>query len=235
MMHSFTFAGKNSRDFGVYISGGGTYNAPERDVTTYSVPGRNGDLIVDNGRFLNTTVSYESFIPRGFPNKAEQLRLWLKSVTGYQRLEDDYHPDFFRMAYFSNAIDFTTHVLNRSAEFTLTFTCKPQRFLKSGEFPVVIGASGDSLYNAYMPALPLIQLTGNGAGALVVNDTTVTVKSMDGSLTLDCDLQNAYKGTENQNANINAPVFPALQNGENIIGWSGGITGVSITPRWWTI
>ena len=234
-MHSFTFAGKNSRDFGVYISGGGTYNAPERDVTTYSVPGRNGDLIVDNGRFLNTAVSYESFIPRGFPNKAEQLRLWLKSVKGYQRLEDDYHPNFFRMAYYSNAIDFSTHFLNRSAEFTLTFTCKPQRFLKSGEFPVTIAESGDSLYNPYMEALPIIQLTGNGAGTLVVNDVTVTVKDMSGSLILDCDLQNAYSGTTNENSNINAPVFPTLTPGENVIGWSGGITGVSIIPRWWTI
>ena len=55
MINYFTFDGKTSTDFGMYISGSGTYNAPERDVTTYNIPGRNGDLIVDNGRFLNTT------------------------------------------------------------------------------------------------------------------------------------------------------------------------------------
>lgn len=230
-----TFNGQTSKDFGLHISGGGTYNAPEREVTTYTVPGRNGDLIVDNGRYSNIVVSYEAFIIQSFAKNAERVRFWLAGAPGYHRLEDSYHPDYFRMGYYSGGLDFETGFLNWHGSCTLSFNCKPQRFLKSGEFPVVIGASGDSLYNAYMPALPLIQLTGNGAGTLVVNDTMVTVKSMSGSLTLDCDLQNAYKGTENQNANINAPVFPALQNGENIIGWSGGITGVSIMPRWWTI
>ena len=30
--HYLTFDGKNSRDFGVWISGGGTFNAPARDL-----------------------------------------------------------------------------------------------------------------------------------------------------------------------------------------------------------
>jgi phage-related protein len=235
MMNFFSYGGRSSKDFGVYISGGGTYNAPERDMTTYSVPGRNGDLLVDNGRFKNISVTYQSFIPFGFPNKAEQLRFWLKQNIGYQRLEDTYHPNFFRMGYMSNMIEFSTKALNRSAEFTLYFTCKPQRWLKTGEYPVTLNQSGETLYNAYMPALPLIKIYGNEKGTLVVNQTTVTVKNIDGYLMLDSDTQNAYKGTENQNINIQAAEFPVLQNGSNIIGWSGGIVKVDIIPRWWTV
>ena len=119
MINFFTFDGQSSADFGVYISGGGTYNAPERDVTTYSVPGRNGDLIVDNGRFSNITVSYEAFIVRDFSKNAERLRLWLKSKHGYKRLEDSYHTDFFRMAYLSSTLDFSTGFLNWNASFTV--------------------------------------------------------------------------------------------------------------------
>lgn len=235
MINFFTFDGQSSADFGVYISGGETYNAPERDVTTYSVPGRNGDLIVDNGRFSNITVSYEAFIVRDFSKNAERLRLWLKSKQGYKRLEDSYHTDFFRMAYLSSTLDFSTGFLNWNASFTVNFVCQPQRWLKSGEFPMTLSSTGAQLFNAYMPSLPLIKVYGNGAGTLVVNQTTVTVKSINGYLILDSETQNAYKGTENQNMNIQAAEFPVLQNGSNIIGWSGGITKIEITPRWWTI
>ena len=55
-MKSFTFAGRSSKDFGIYLSGSGVFNAPERDVETISIPGRSGDLILDNGRFKNISV-----------------------------------------------------------------------------------------------------------------------------------------------------------------------------------
>lgn len=235
MMNYFTFDGETSADFGVYISGSGTYNAPDRDITTYSVPGRNGDLIVDNGRFLNTTITYEASIIHNFPLNAERLRLWLKSKTGYKRLEDSYHPDFYRMAYFSGAIDFSPGFLNWNAQLTLNFTCLPQRWLKSGEFPIQMNQSGAQLFNAYMPSLPLIKVYGSGSGTLVVNQTTIVIKDISEYMMIDCDIQNAYKGTVNQNQNISAPVFPELQSGENIIAWSGNISGVEIVPRWWTI
>ena len=47
---TFTFDGVNSERFGLWISGAGTYDTPERDVALVSVPGRNGDLEFYNGR-----------------------------------------------------------------------------------------------------------------------------------------------------------------------------------------
>lgn len=235
MRNFLIFNGKKSSDFGVWISGEGVFNAPERDITTVSVPGRNGDLIYDNGRFNNIPIQYPAFIHKNFIYKVDQLKFWLKSSIGYQRLEDSYNPDYFRMAYYQNNIDFTPRFLNWGAEFTLYFICKPQRFLKSGEYPISILNSGEQLFNPYMDSLPLIKVNGNGSGSITINTTTVTINSMTDYLYLDCDLQNAYKGTINQNNNIVAPVFPILSNGSNIIGWSGGVENVEITPRWWTL
>lgn len=48
------------------ISGYGTYGAPERDVEMVAIPGRNGDLIFDNGRFTNAEVYYDIGWARGF-------------------------------------------------------------------------------------------------------------------------------------------------------------------------
>ena len=51
MINWFIFDGKNSRDYGIYISGSGTFNAPEMDITTVEIPGRNGDLTISNNGF----------------------------------------------------------------------------------------------------------------------------------------------------------------------------------------
>ena len=63
----------------------------------------------------------------------------------------------------------------------------------------------------------------------------VQIKNLSSSLTLDCELQDAYKGLENHNADISAPEFPVLEAGENRIGWTGGVTHIEIIPRWWTL
>ena len=42
----------------MFIFSGGAYSAPVRDVTREAVLGRNGDVIVDNGRYMNTTASF---------------------------------------------------------------------------------------------------------------------------------------------------------------------------------
>lgn len=128
------FDGVDLVDFGVTLSGTGTYNAPERDVSRIQVPGRNGDLLLDNGRFFNIDVVYPVNIELGLPDKVRALRAFLLSHKGYFRLEDSYHPDEFRMAQYAGPFEITpTGSNNRYGRMELTFDCKPQRFLKSGE------------------------------------------------------------------------------------------------------
>ena len=64
MRNYFVLNGVPSTDFGVYISGQGTFSAPEKDYTFYNVPGRDGSLISSNNRFNNVTLKYEAFICR---------------------------------------------------------------------------------------------------------------------------------------------------------------------------
>ena len=56
-----------------------------------------------------------------------------------------------------------------------------------------------------------------------------------GAVVLDSDTQNAYLGAVNLNSTISAPEFPTLPAGESAVRWTGGITGVEIIPRWWTL
>ena len=143
------FDGVDLADFGVTLSGTGTYNAPERDVTSISVPGRNGDILIDNGRYFNIEVEYPVNIELGLPDKVPALRAFLMSHKGYFRLEDSYHPDEFRLAQFAGPFEINpTGSHNRYGRMVLTFNCKPQRFLKAGERPALTleGTSSSSTF-----------------------------------------------------------------------------------------
>ena len=78
------FAGTDLADFGVYISGSGVYNAPERGYEEIIVPGKNGTLYGDEKRMGNVEVTYPAFMYADFANNARALRSFLVSAfTGY--------------------------------------------------------------------------------------------------------------------------------------------------------
>lgn len=252
-MKKFWFDGQCSADFGLMASGSGTYNAPERDVETITVPGRNGDLIQDNGRFKNITVSYPVSICEGLEENTRSAREWLLSKSGYKRLEDEYHPDTFRMAMFKGPLDFFVSPQLRAAEATLTFVCKPQRYLKSGDKPINISlenvvpdSDGYELIAARLrnptafPALPVIKISGSGAVDFLLGSAEVKIHELDGVITLDCETLNAYHilPYESRNHLVTASEFPVFLPGDNLFGIrvrSGSVYRIEITPRWWTL
>lgn len=179
MKNYLIFGGLKSLDYFVWIDGGGTYGAPRRSVEYVSVPGRNGDLIIDGGKWENIEVTYDAFIPKKFPQKINDFRMALCNKLGYQRLEDTYHPDEYRLASFEGAIEPVTTQWNRGGTFSLVFNCKPQRYLKSGEEPLQfmppVTLAG-SMNSGYMPcAGPLNYKVHCAAG----EDLTVEVVTYD--------------------------------------------------------
>lgn len=235
----FTFNGRSSTEFGMIASGEGVHNAPERDLEKVSIPGRNGDLIRDNGRFKNIPISYPVAIFKDFAKNADAAKAWLLADSGYHQLSDGYHPDYFRLAAFAGPIDFDMQLLNRIGQTTLNFDCKPQRFLFSGLDSIAFSAAGE-LNNDYFPALPLITVYGSGNGTINVGGTVVKIIGQVDTIVLDCDTQNAYHETaegikENRNSYISAAKFPSLAPGSNAISWTGGVERLEIVPRWWTL
>lgn len=135
MGHKLVFNGIDTSDYGIIISGAGTYATPERDITSLSVPGRNGDIHFDNGRYNNIQVTYECGISKGFESKYLPFMRQMLSAPVYSRLEDDYHLDEFRLGTFRAEMVPDVGTIMRSGKFELVFDCKPQRFLKAGESP----------------------------------------------------------------------------------------------------
>lgn len=135
-MSYLIFDGVNLTDrFGLVLSGAGTYDAPARAVEGITIPGRSGNLLRDDGNYLNLDVTYAGCgLKLRDRSKLDELRAFLSARQGtYFQLADSYHLDEYRMARFVGPFIPTMSVALKLATFDLTFDCKPQRFLLSGD------------------------------------------------------------------------------------------------------
>ena len=139
------FDGIDAQASGVLISGEGTFDSPERVYEMVEVPGRNGAVAIDQGRFGNIEVTYPAAIwadtQAAFRSKLAAFRSAMASRIGYKRLEDTYHPDEYRLGIFRGAVEVEPDGYNTAGAFELVFDCKPQRFLKSGEEQVDVSSA----------------------------------------------------------------------------------------------
>ena len=137
IFRSLTFDGVNSLDYGIYITGEAVYNAPERDVEMVTIPGKNGALALDQGRFENIEVTYHAGCfadnQADFAEKVMKFRNALASRYTYKRLTDEYHTDEYRLGLYKSGLEVDVVHYSTAGEFDITFDCKPQRFLTSGE------------------------------------------------------------------------------------------------------
>lgn len=174
---AFSFDNTSSRNFGVYITGSAVYNAPERDVEMVTVPGRNGNLVVDNGRFENIEVTYPAGIfaetEADFAQAISDLRNFLCSRKGYCRLTDEYNPDEYRLGIYKSGLEVEPSQL-KAGEFELIFDCKPQRFLTSGEDYVSVASGGTITNPTLFDSQPLLKL--KGYGNILINGETTKVE-----------------------------------------------------------
>lgn len=232
---TFYLDGVDAASAGIHLQKPIVFSEAVPNIESKTIPGRNGDLIFETGSYKNRSGSASCFcLQEDVETAISAAGRFLMAKKGYRRLETSDDPNHYWMARVENSPQIAMR-LRTLAPFEISFDCKPQRFLKSGENKTSFTASG-SISNQYgQIALPLITLYGNGAGTLTIGSCVVDVKSLDGVLYLDSDTQNAYNNNGNQNMNINAPTFPTLPNGETQIAFSGGINRVEIVPRWWEL
>ena len=135
-LKGFTYDGIDSLDYDLYITSGSVYDAPERVVDMIKVPGRNGNLAIDRGKFENIDVEYNVYTKdrsqTSFAQNIRDFRNELCSRHEYLRLTDDYNSDEFRLGIYKSGLELDADI-DRAGAIKLTFDCKPQRFLTSGE------------------------------------------------------------------------------------------------------
>lgn len=231
------WGGKSSQDLGVVIEKAPKISRGTRKFTTYTIPGRSGDIIEPQDAWSNYTQSY-SIWAGGYTDGSAQLSMsaisaWLLSPTGYQRLEDNFEPDIFRLAYFVGPIE-AEDILSQVGKCDIQFNCKPQRYLKLGEKTKAF-SSGDKIFNpTQFAAKPLIKVYGTGNGSVTINGFTLTITGMLDYLYIDCETMDVYRQTsENRNSLVSGS-FPTIAPGSNTVTYNN-LSSVEITPRYFTI
>ena len=188
------FDGIDTSAFDVFIAGEGAYNSPERRGEMVTIPGRNGTLFIDEDSFENIEVKYPAFMgtydQEVFRTQLRELRSQLGARRTYKRLEDTYHPDEFRLAVFHSAIETEPAFFNRAGELELTFDCKPQRFLKSGEEAFVYLTDGEIVNPTPFASKPLLKVTGNGT--ITIGDYQVAINGADEPFWIDTEIMETY-------------------------------------------
>ena len=206
----------------------------------------------DYGNYKNVSVRYDAFIFDSYHERFEDniaaFRSFLLSRNGYVRIEDTYHPDEFRLGYYDGDFDPEIHESLTAGQFTITFNCKPQRFLKVGEFPMPLDKATIKIYNPTNHiAFPLFRIYGVGTvnsrwenEAYASGYFQIEQSPSSGFTDVDCDLQEATTIINGRTVSRNSTLvvmdkFPVFKPGYTtlFLGLEG--TNSYVIPRWWTI
>lgn len=252
MIHWFDYNGQSTRDFNCYITKKTSYDKPERDITSLSVPGRSGDLIIDNKRYKNISIEYgikfftDDITGRDnhdFSAQYRRISSWLTPTNNYFVLSDSYDPDYYRKACLSSSVNLT-HPRKDIGTFSVKFNCKPYRYSYDGENTYTLTSSG-TIYNPEdEESLPLIKIYIGETyqiATIIVGGTLFKVNTT-GTAIIDSEMMNVYKRSGSANVNLNGAYtasgkdgFPILKSGNTTIQLVYGIDKVEIIPRWRTL
>ena len=234
-INQFSFGGRRSYDdMGLIITEPPVFTFPERDVSYIGIPGRNGDLIRDNGRYKNITGSYKvAAVREEFPLETvmTEIRSWLSGSIGYSVLTDTYDPLYYRMAQPDGKLSFT-EILRQIGTGTVKFNCKPYKYRIDGRRTVVLDGAGAIFNPEHADSTPYIKITGSGDITLSVNHASFPLSDVDGYIEIDSDIMAVYKGTLLQNEKAHFNAFPMFGEGENSVSFTGNVTKIEIVPRW---
>lgn len=242
---SIVWGGVSSDTFGIGVEGTTKIAVPlaKRNVEFVTIPGRfSGDLLEENGGYQPYTQKYTlNWFFEPSQKQKHDVAMWL-SAPGWNRFEDDDIPGKFRYACYvgGDSMEDRLHVLGR---IPAKFTFKPQFYLTAGELPIEFVESG-RVDNDYMDSLPLITVEGSGAGTVTVGSVTISISDIPSSgISIDCEAQDAFSpnGVDNLNSLITLSGstgvydYPTIPHGGATVNFTGGVTSVTIVPRWWTL
>lgn len=254
MLHHFNFNGYDSREFDCYITTKTVFNQPKRQIDFISIPGRNGDVIIDSGRYSNIQIKLglRQFTKKitddfslDFGDNLKRLTDWLSQGQNYYTYSDSYDPEYYRQVCITSV-----NVNQRRkdvADITLEMNAKPLKYKISGDTAITISEARTSI-NPFVnrenmesrPYYKLYMASGhsNETVTLTVNGRAYNIDHVTGYVEIDCDLMNVYKSTTNKNKDYRPDQdgnFPLLQVGDNLISFSNNISYIEIKPRWCSV
>ena len=230
-MNYFVYGKINTNDYQLFIANKNQFDGGAKRTEVITVPGKNGTLSISDGTFENVKITYQMYGKGDIRQNIAGLRDALGATSGYMRLADSMEPDVFMKARYSEPFTVKTSD-KKNAALDIEFDCDPRKFLKSGEKVRTVTNNMTLKNPTFTTAKPLIRVYGTGT--LTINSISVQITTANDYTDIDCEIEEAYKGSTNCNNNIvlTNGLYPVLTKGTNTISFTG-FSEVTIKPNWW--
>jgi phage-related protein len=123
----FTFGGTSSASFNFIIVDNDNLSGFENDFELVSVPGRTGDLIINNGRKKNKEINIKAYVDlEGLGDAktvANNINNWLTGEVAYKPLT--FSDDLIKYEAIVVGAISITEVIEGMLEISFKFNCKP--------------------------------------------------------------------------------------------------------------
>lgn len=223
MKNYLIYNGKNTKDLGIRIEKHNNFSSPQRVVKRVKVPGRTGEIIIDDNSYENIIFEYEFILDcksSDLATKANEISNWLHSDYSYKTLTFSNSNKVYN-AVVINKID-VSRMFKHFGKALVTFEAyevsntKEKAILKITNEDIYMNNTNDTIK-------PLIKVVGDGDCSFSINNQKVILKDLEGEITIDCYNLDCYKEEDNKIINCNNKMigmFPKLEVGENKIAAS---------------
>ncbi len=228
MLDWFAWNGVRCTEYGIHVLTQPDITVPAERVTFTDVPGRSGSLTTLQGEdvYEDMILPAECIVPD--MSRIDEIAAYLKgsgTVTFANRQGGFYYARIVNQIPFAKILRGNPH-----RSFTVNFRCKPFWY-QAGVEDIALTASGTVTNPGSVYSEPVITVNGTGDITLMVGAQIVELEGIDGHITLDSAMQEAYSGTTLMNDKMSGD-FPVLKPGLNGISWTGDVTNVVIRPNW---
>ena len=231
----FIWNGTRCTDMGVHVLEQPPPTMPNERVTFTNVPGRSGSLTTLEGENVYEDMVLTATCIIADPERIPDVCAWLRgagTVTFANRDGGFYYARVVNQIPFEKILRGNPH-----RTFAVNFRCKPFWYVDDVAATNIQPASGSTSGYVTMenpgniPSEPIITITGSGEITLIVDMTIVELTDVDGEITIDSVLQEAYSGTTSMNSCMSGD-FPVLPPGSSTISWTGDVTYLTVEPNW---
>ena len=225
-MYSFIWKNKDSYlDYGIVINKRPPAVRAERNVQEIEVPGRDGDMTIDDGTYKPITFPFTCTLLD--TTNLDAVISWL---DGFSDLILSWQNDRAYKAKMINRIDIEQR-LETLGEFPLIFKAQPFGYALVNGLITLTTSPQTIVNSATKDSKPIVKVYGTGVINLTINSKLIALTNVVDYVTIDAVLMDCYKDTLLKNADMSGD-FPILQVGSNTISWTGTVTKVEIIPNW---
>ena len=231
----FTYKGKTSKEMGLRVLNDLEFVSPVRDVDLIQVPGRDGDLIMDNGRFNSVVRSVPCILEvenSDIETRINEINNWLATDVNFHDFEWKDNSEFKYLAKVEDSV-VSSRLLSRLGNTTIDFRLHPIKYLKSSLVPRVV-ASGEMVVNPFtIPAKPILEIRGVGDITVSINQQELVLRGIgNGGCIVDTESQTITDLTGTRTLfEFMYSGFPVLAPGNNVITFGTNVESILVTPR----